>query len=83
MTETKPENKGLRVLNTPKIKFKDKVGRQFVVINMKRTFGLIPDAVILEKVIGENNTMILRAVLNEKQIEEEDKRLAALKIKDK
>lgn len=75
MSETKPENKGIRVINTPKIKLKDKPKRQFVVINMMRTFGLIPDAIILEKVIGENNTIIVRAVLNEAQIKLADARI--------
>lgn len=74
--EKKPEEKGLRVKNTPAFKLKDRPNRQFVFINFKKQFGFIPEVIIVEKIRGKNNGLVVRAILTEAEIKSEDARLA-------
>lgn len=63
---------------TPPFKLKDKVGRQYQVVNFKAQFGFTPETVIIEKVHGKSNTFILIAVLTEEEV----KRVDALMAKE-
>lgn len=74
METTKPEE-GIRVKSSSIFKLKDKPTRQFIVIHLKE-FGFIPETIIVEKVRGENNMVIVRAVMTPDAIKEEDKIIA-------
>jgi len=65
----------IRVRNTPGFKLKDRPGRQYVKITFMKVFGFIPETIIVEKIIGSNNGLVVRAVLTDKEIELEDKRI--------
>lgn len=80
-TKNKAEG-GLRVKSTSSFKLKDKAGRSFQVLKLS-DFGFIPEVLIIDKVAGESNTLIVRAVMTEEAIKEEDARLAKLKVADK
>ena len=56
---------GIRVRSTPPFKLKDKPTRQYQGINLSKQFGFLPEVIIIEKVPGHTNTMVVRAVLTE------------------
>jgi hypothetical protein len=62
----------IRVKSTPSFKLKDDPKRQYIPINLKKLFGFLPETIIIEKVHGQNNRMIVRAVLTEEEIKKED-----------
>ena len=65
----------IRVRSTPEFKLKDRPPkRRAQPIKLKNQFGFIPEVIIIEKVWGKNNRMIVRAVLTPEEIEKEDKR---------
>ncbi len=64
---------------TPPFKLKDKIKRNYQVINFKSQFGFTPETIILEKVKGQSNTFIVIAVLTEEEI----KRVDALMEKER
>lgn len=68
------DQKGIRVKTTQPFKLKDKERRRFVVIKLKDQFGFIPETIIVEKVVGSHDTMVVRAVMTEDAIAEENKR---------
>jgi hypothetical protein len=77
MAKTKKEDQGLRVRNTPPFKLKDRVGRNYQAINLFKQFGFLPAVIIIEKVFGRNNIVIVRAVLTAEEIKKEDHLRAA------
>ena len=79
----KGEDGTIRVRNTPEFKLKDKPKRRYTVINMKKMFGFIPEVIIVEKVFGHSNTMVVRAILTKEEAAREDKEIAAYKAKQK
>ena len=68
-------NDDIRVINSPPFKLKDKAGRQFQAMNLKKQFGFIPEVIIVEKVAGHTNAFFVRAVLTEEKKKLEDKRI--------
>jgi hypothetical protein len=68
------DEKGVRVKTTQPFKLKDKDGRRFVVIKLKEQFGFTPESIIIEKVQGHHNTLVVRAVMTEEAIKEEQER---------
>lgn len=67
--------KEIRVKSTPVFKLKDKPLRQFQSINLVKQFGFLPDVIIIEKVRGMNNVLIVRAVLTDEEMQLEDLRI--------
>jgi len=60
----------LEVRQLRPVKFKDrkpgqKMGRNRLVINFQQQFGFMPDILIIDKVRGENNKIVISAVLPE------------------
>lgn len=77
--EQSKETTQIKVRNTTVFKLKDKVHRQYVVINMMRSFGFKPDEIIIEKVHGEANKMIVRAILTKEELDKEQEMIKNLK----
>lgn len=79
----KEETPKIKVRPTPPIKFKDKIGRQYVTINLKSLFGFQPEVIIVSKVAGQHDTMIVSAVLTEAEMKKEEKqKQKGFEIKD-
>jgi len=76
---------GIQVRSTPIIKFKDKAGRGGVKFNLKTDFGFVPEEMIVQKVRGKNNAVVVHAVLTQEQLDiekkERDKQLKKQKNK--
>lgn len=72
----------IRVRNTPVFKLKDRERRRFQAIHLKNQFGFVPEVIIIEKVMGMNNGLIIRAILTEEEKKKEDVRKSKLQIKD-
>ena len=45
------------------IKFKNKQGMNRFVLNIKKTFGFMPETLIIDKVLDSNNKIIISAVV--------------------
>lgn len=73
-----PEEKMLQVRSLRPIKLKDKNGRHTLRINMKETFGFVPDEIVIQKVQGQNNHIVVSAVLTEEEIAREKKAIDEL-----
>lgn len=52
-----------KIISTPAFKLKDKPHRQYMAINLKGNFGFVPDTIIVEKVKGLHDTMVVHAVV--------------------
>jgi len=78
--KSKQEDPEIRVKNTPEFKLKDRPARQFQVINFLKQFGFVPEVIIIEKIRGSNNKLIVRAVLTPEEIKKEDKLKRSLEI---
>lgn len=50
------------VKQTPAIKLKDKAGRGGIMLTFAKDFGFTPETIIIQKVHGQNNTIIVSAV---------------------
>lgn len=75
-TPEKAASHKLRVRSSKPAKLKDKVGRQYITINLESFFGFMPDTIIVEKVSGVHDTVVVNAVLTDaeiKRVEEENK----------
>lgn len=62
----------IRVKSTPPFKLKDRPNRQYIALNFKDQFGFNPETIIIEKVRGSNNALIVRAVLTPEEIAKEE-----------
>ena len=73
----------IRVKSTPPFKLKDQnIRRRWQAINLKKQFGFVPETIIVEKVHGRNNVLIVRAVMTEEALKEERiKKMEAIGIK--
>lgn len=60
---TEAKLKDIEVVTTPAFKLKDKAGRRYQAINLQSQFGFIPETIIIEKVPGHTNTLIVRAIV--------------------
>jgi len=78
--KSKQEDPEIRVKNTPEFKLKDRPARQFQVINFLKQFGFVPEVIIIEKIRGSNNKLIVRAVLTPEEIKKEDELKRSLEI---
>ena len=71
------------VVKTPPIKLKDKPGRGGIQIVFKRDFGFAASSVIIQKVHGKNNTIVVSAPKPKSMIKAEEQaaetEIAALK----
>ena len=52
----------IAVKQLPPIKLKDKMGRNRIVLKMKEVFGFIPETLVIDKIRGENNKILISAV---------------------
>lgn len=56
------------VRKTSVIKLKDRPGRGGVKFNLLRDFGFIPQEIIIQKVWGRNNAIVVAAILTKEQL---------------
>ena len=75
------KNAEVRARSTLPVKLKDKDKRHYFPIHLKQMFGFIPEMLIVEKVRGKNNTIVVRAIMTPEEIKKEDKLKAKLKPK--
>jgi len=73
----------VRVRNTPVIHLKDKKDRHFKAIHLKNQFGFVPEIIIVEKSVGQNNRFVVRAVMTKEEIDKEEKLKAEFEKKKK
>jgi hypothetical protein len=72
----------IQVRSTPPFKLKDKESRRYQGINLVKQFGFVPETIIIEKVQGYNNTIVVRAVLTKDELQKEKEILKVIKAKD-
>lgn len=60
---------GIPVRSLPPIKLKDKVNRNVVFIELEKTFGFYPEVIIIEKVRGSNNKIVIHAQVTQTEID--------------
>lgn len=71
--KSEKEEPFMRLRSSPLFKLKDKRGKNYVALNIKAFFGFVPEVVIIEKPIGENNKVFIRAILTKEEEEKEDR----------
>ena len=64
----------MSVQSSRPIKLKDKPGRGFIRFNLISTFGFVPEEMIVEKIRGESNKIIIHALLTEEMLKKEIKK---------
>jgi len=64
----------MKVQSTPPIKLKDKAGRGGIKLNLKKDFGFIPEEIIIQKVYGGNNKIVVSAIVPEMVLQKEEKK---------
>lgn len=75
----KTKNKDYPVKKTLPIRFSDKVGKDVIIFDFKKIFGFLPEKIILQKVLGQKNLIVLCAVLTDEELKkEEEQRKATL-----
>jgi len=72
----------IQIKSLKPIKFKDKAGRGGITINLIKTFGFHPLEIVIQKVGGENNKIVISAVLTDDELVEEAKRKKEAEIKE-
>jgi hypothetical protein len=72
--EPKPIDKDFRVVSSQPFKLKNRIGKHYQFINLMKLFGFIPDTIIVEKVLGQNNVIMVRAVIPKNKISEFDEK---------
>lgn len=72
-TEKRPveDMSNVQVIASPKIKLKDKAGRGGVVFNLVKDFGFVPEKIIVQKVQGQSNMIVVSAVLTQEMLDKE------------
>lgn len=76
----------LKAQSTKPIKLKDSLGRGGIKFNLIETFGFTPEELVIQKVNGRNNTIIISAVVPQRVLLQEEasaKRKAARAQKKK
>lgn len=62
----------LEAKSTPPFKLKDQPGRGGVEFNLLEVFGFIPEKIVIQKVQGRNNWLVVSAIMTEKELEKEE-----------
>ena len=73
MVEKPKKEPEIRVKTSKVFKLKDRPGRNYQGVHLVKTFGFVPEIVIVEKVRGRNNALMVRAVLTKEELEKEKK----------
>lgn len=60
------ETKQIPIRSMQPVKFKDKPTRGGIKINLKGTFGFVPEEILVQKVHGKSNTVVISAIIPEK-----------------
>lgn len=71
MADINKKDPGVQVRSTREIKLKDKKDRNILALDFKTHFGFIPERMVIEKVRGRNNMIVVHAVLPEKELKKE------------
>lgn len=64
----------LEVKSTSQIKLKDKEGRGGFEFNIRQLFGFYPEKIVVQKVAGRNNVIVVSAVLTDNELLREKKK---------
>lgn len=59
----KLDKSGIKLRSSLPFKLRDRNDRNIKIFDMKMEFGFVPEAVVISKLHGHNNTIILSAVL--------------------
>lgn len=70
----------MKVQSTKPIKLKDKPGRGGVQFNLKRDFGFVPEEIMIQKVAGQNNTIVVSAIVPQKVLLKEKEKANEQKV---
>ena len=70
----KIQDNKISLQSTIPIKLKDKPNRDYVRFNLIKSFGFTPEEMIVEKVRGKNNTIVVHALLTDKMLKKEIKK---------
>jgi hypothetical protein len=60
------------------IKLKDKLGRNFVKIDFMKSFGFVPETIIIEKVKGQHDKIFVMCLLTKEQKEKEERQMKSV-----
>lgn len=63
----------LKVQQTKPIKLKDQFGRGGLEFNLREVFGFLPDIIVISKVEGRNNVIVVSAVVPDRVLLQEEK----------
>ena len=67
----------------PAFKFKDDPpARGGIIIPLEKTFGFMPDVIVVQKVRGQNNKMVVSAILTPDALLKEQTETATKKVAD-
>lgn len=69
----------IKIKATPPFKLHKEHKRSFQFINLRKQFGFLPETIIVQRIPGTNNVLIVCAVLTPEEI----KKQKAMKVKDK
>lgn len=69
----------LQVKTSPPFRLKDRVGKNFQVMNIRKQFGFVPETIIIERMIGTKDVIVVRAVLTEDEKVKEKAMIVASK----
>jgi hypothetical protein len=61
----------LQVKSTKEIKLRDKMGRGGLQLDLREVFGFLPTQIVIQKVYGRNNVIVVSAILTEEELEKE------------
>ncbi len=57
-----PKKVSFKTVNAGPYKFKDKQGRDAILFDLEKVFGFLPRRLIISKVLGMNNTIMVGAI---------------------
>lgn len=63
----------ITIASTREIKLKDKEGKNSITIRLVESFGFVPDAITVKKVIGKNNLIVISAIVPQSILDKEKK----------
>lgn len=69
------EEKGIRVRETGEIKLKGRAGRDILPIDFKKTFGFLPERIVVRARPGKVCYFKIGAILTEAEIKKEDREI--------
>jgi hypothetical protein len=69
--ELKKAKSKFEMIGTKAVKLKDHPNkRRYVMIDIRSYFGTIPEVIVIEKVLGSNNTIIVKGIVPRKKVKE-------------